>query len=781
MADRALEQLMIELLNHARLNAEAEAARLGITDPAELAALNLPTGSLEVVAGNTQLQTSAQLHSQWMLETDRFGHTGEGGTNAGTRMENAGYEFTGRWYWGENIGYRASSGTLDQEAAVHHVHDALFLSEGHRRNMLNEIFREVGISVEHGDYLGYDAVMITQNLATTAERKFLTGVVFNDTDGDGFYSVGEGVGGAVFNFGGKSGITHSAGGYSIEQAMTGFHAVKITSGGIVTEATVDFGGGNVKLDLVNGRTLQTDTNMVLLNGAINARLLGQSDLNLTGNSAANELTGNTGANVISGGAGNDVLRGRASDDTLTGGAGDDTIIGGDGTDTAVINANADAVTVKETSDGILIISSEGTDVFRDVERFVFNDRAYDYDGLLNAKVVVESSEPGDMPGEVWIGSAADDVHSGTTLADDVRGGAGNDRLSGGAGFDTIFGGDGDDSAWGGDGRDIVYLGTGDDCFFDSSQGGDLGRDTVFAGDGNDMVEGGNGNDQFFGGNGNDLILGRLGDDMVFGGNGFDTLAGGDGNDSVWGGDGRDIAYLGAGDDVFHDNDQSGELGSDTVFAGYGNDTILGSAGNDEFHGLAGDDLIVGGSGDDSLFGGSGSDEIIAGEGNDRVWGGEGRDLVFLGDGDDAYFDSSQGGELGRDTVFSGAGQDSIFGGAGDDLYHGGAGDDVILGRLGNDTINGGTGNDSMEGGSGVDTFVFDTDFGADVVADFTKREDILRLDDALWAGSMSATQVVNTYGDDSSGTVVFDFGGGNVLTLEGVSSLFGIESDLLIF
>jgi hypothetical protein len=45
---------------------------------------------------------------------------------------------------------------------------------------------------------------------------------------------------------------------------------------------------------------------------------------------------------------------------------------------------------------------------------------------------------------------------------------------------------------------------------------------------------------------------------------------------------------------------------------------------------------------------------------------------------------------------------------------------------------------------------------------------------------LTAAQVVAQFGDDSTGTVVFDFGAGNLFTLNGVASLAGIDSDLVI-
>ena len=58
------------------------------------------------------------------------------------------------------------------------------------------ISEEIGIGQISGTFTksGYDynSLMITQNFATSGSNYFITGVAFNDTDHNAFYSVGEG-------------------------------------------------------------------------------------------------------------------------------------------------------------------------------------------------------------------------------------------------------------------------------------------------------------------------------------------------------------------------------------------------------------------------------------------------------------------------------------------------------------------------------------------------------------------------------------------------------------
>src|SRR5690606_7215968 len=116
MALTAPEQYMLELINRARLDPLAEAARYGIDLNKGLAAGTLNGEARQVLAPDTNLERAAQAHSEWMLQTDDFSHTGAGGSNAGARIAQAGY--TGMRSWAENLSWRGTTGRLDLEAAI---------------------------------------------------------------------------------------------------------------------------------------------------------------------------------------------------------------------------------------------------------------------------------------------------------------------------------------------------------------------------------------------------------------------------------------------------------------------------------------------------------------------------------------------------------------------------------------------------------------------------------------------------------------------------------------
>lgn len=81
-----------------------------------------------------QLATAAQNHSQDMAIQDFFSHTGLNGSNIGDRVDATGYDFSTA---GENI----AAGYSTAERVV----DGWINSDGHRANLLNPDFTEIGV------------------------------------------------------------------------------------------------------------------------------------------------------------------------------------------------------------------------------------------------------------------------------------------------------------------------------------------------------------------------------------------------------------------------------------------------------------------------------------------------------------------------------------------------------------------------------------------------------------------------------------------------------------
>ena len=196
MSLTAAEQYLLELINRARLDPQAEADRYGVGLNAGLEAGTISTAPVQVLAQNDLLSTAAAEHSAWMLQADTFSHTGRGGSSAGERMADANYEFTGAWSWRENLAWAGTTGTIDLTDAVIDHHEGLYRSSGHRVNTFASEVTEIGIGQVQGSFTHngeqYDSSMLTENFATSGNNHFVTGVAYRDADGDAFYSIGEG-------------------------------------------------------------------------------------------------------------------------------------------------------------------------------------------------------------------------------------------------------------------------------------------------------------------------------------------------------------------------------------------------------------------------------------------------------------------------------------------------------------------------------------------------------------------------------------------------------------
>jgi Ca2+-binding RTX toxin-like protein len=342
----AQEQLLLELINRARLDPSGEAARFGISLNEGLASGTISGAAKAPLAFDFDLSESSANHSSWMLAVDVFSHTGVNGSTSNERMRVAGYDFDGYWGSAENISWRGTTGALNLTATIYEHYKGLFLSEGHRVNTLGN-YREIGIAQESGSFtkggVTYNASMLTENFARSGTDAFITGVVYADRDGDRFYDVGEGRSGIVVDWLGnaKGGVASAAaGGYAvgIPTGLDGWAKVAVDVGSITLQASLDMTGTSVKLDVINGRILASSTDMVLGSNAKGGLLLGAANTDLVGNGGGNGLVGNKGANTLNGMGGNDTLKGGAGADRLVGGTGADLLKGGAGADDFVFGA-----------------------------------------------------------------------------------------------------------------------------------------------------------------------------------------------------------------------------------------------------------------------------------------------------------------------------------------------------------------------------------------------------------------------------------------------------------
>jgi uncharacterized protein YkwD len=110
------------------------------------------------------LTEAARAHSQEMLDKDYFSHNSYNGENVRERLERFGYTFSDYSYWtyGENIYLRFGSSGAPEDAFNWWMN-----SSGHRANILNKNFREIGIGVRKGAYKTYgESTMYTVDFGT---------------------------------------------------------------------------------------------------------------------------------------------------------------------------------------------------------------------------------------------------------------------------------------------------------------------------------------------------------------------------------------------------------------------------------------------------------------------------------------------------------------------------------------------------------------------------------------------------------------------------------------
>ena len=214
----AEEQLYIELINRARADPAGEGARLAATtDPDVLSAygyfhVSLDTmqtefkgiAALPPLAPNASLQTSSRGHSAWMLANATQSHNETNPANDPyTRMTAAGYSYTTA---GENIyasamsvWYGHAGFEVDWGTGTGGMQDP----RGHRANIHNAAFRELGVGVVLGTNGVAGPQLVTQDFgASTSNPTLATGVAYYDLNSNNQYDVGEAISGLTVNVSG---------------------------------------------------------------------------------------------------------------------------------------------------------------------------------------------------------------------------------------------------------------------------------------------------------------------------------------------------------------------------------------------------------------------------------------------------------------------------------------------------------------------------------------------------------------------------------------------------
>jgi uncharacterized protein YkwD len=111
--------------------------------------------NLPVFCVHPVLQRAARAHSRDMIQRDYFSHDTKGGGDFEQRVKGFGYTPQRYSYYktGENIAFGSGSAGTPQSIMRSWMH-----SDGHRHNILDGDFREIGIGTFTGSLQGYDGV-----------------------------------------------------------------------------------------------------------------------------------------------------------------------------------------------------------------------------------------------------------------------------------------------------------------------------------------------------------------------------------------------------------------------------------------------------------------------------------------------------------------------------------------------------------------------------------------------------------------------------------------------
>jgi Bacterial Ig domain/Cysteine-rich secretory protein family len=260
------EQLLLEYINRARADPNAEGIRLGNTGDLDITnALNFFKVNLAVFQSsmsalppapplvmNPKLLTAARLHTLDMVKNIFQGHTGSNGSSPSSRISDQGYPYSGM---GENVSSFSKSVLFSHAMFEFDWGGSYFGMQnpaGHRLNIHNSTYTEVGIGLVKISSGNVGPFVTTQDFARIANPSpFITGVVIYDLNDNNFYDIGEGIRGVTVTVSGISmtAVTSRSGGYAIPVNKNRTYTVTFTVPGLTPyQQTVVVSSTSVKVD-----------------------------------------------------------------------------------------------------------------------------------------------------------------------------------------------------------------------------------------------------------------------------------------------------------------------------------------------------------------------------------------------------------------------------------------------------------------------------------------------------------------------------------------------------
>ena len=425
----------------------------------------------------TNLNASAEDHSEWMLATNTFSHAGAligNVSSTATQRIDAEFDLSGSWRTAENIAVQSARGDAGFFDDVANLHVGLMNSPGHRANLLNPDLDYIGIGVEIGDFEfsegePWPSVIVTQNFASTQ------GTVDLDPGASGGPS----------------------------------------------EPGPEF--------------TETDDDIELQEAGVYFALGG--DDNVVGSEFSETINGGSGNDEIFGNAGNDLINGDENNDRLFDGLGNDTVYGGSGNDYVRVGGGEESFDGGSGTDYISYYDSTGG-ITANLEEdtvsgsWAVNDTIKDFESISGSKTGGDHITGTSGANVIKTYGGNDRVYAGKG-SDRVELGDGNDYVRVGGGEESFDGGSGTDYISYYDSTGGIMI----DLAADTVSGSWAVNDTIKnfesasgSGTGNDQMYGTSGANTLKGFGGDDLISGRAGDDQLYGGAGDDQLFGGAGAD-----------------------------------------------------------------------------------------------------------------------------------------------------------------------------------------------------------------------------------------------------------
>ncbi|MGQ4647941.1 CAP domain-containing protein [Lyngbya aestuarii] len=500
------EQEMLELINRMRINPVDELNNLVNSSNSEVnSALDFFNVNLDLlktqwstltpvqpVAWSNELYNAAIGHSLSMIQEDTQSHQLFGKPDLSQRITETGYNWSNI---GENV-YAYAESVFQGQAGFaidwgnNPDGSGIQANSGHRNNIMNDQFREVGIAIitesdpntKVGPFVITQNFANSQNLAWYGGNSWLLGVTFNDkVVDDNFYTAGEGLAGisitAVNTTTQESftTTTWNSGGYQMQLSQGTYN---LTFSGDwnndgqtdIETRQVTIGLENVKLDLITDQLSKSSYSEILTNSP-------QSLLNPTGEN--DKLIDTTYTQTITEDSSNDpintvdtdIFEGSTSNEQILSEQDNNTLVGGSSNETLTENNPINTInnnTFGGSTSNEQLLSEQGKNTFL-----------------------------GGSGNDTLRGGTDNEQFIGGKGKDKIFGGSGNDTLEGNEQNDKLFGNDGDDQLIGGEGNDKLYGGQGNDTLIGVNStlvnpgsgevdrlGGNTGADTFVLGDAN---------------------------------------------------------------------------------------------------------------------------------------------------------------------------------------------------------------------------------------------------------------------------------------------------------